>query len=101
MLSRVAAPSAPGHADILGRVLFSPDGQRLATASADGKVQVWDASPFDENADTRIQTLGGPEDGEFFGVAFSPDPKSPLLASASADGLIKLWNTQTGQEVRP
>jgi WD40 repeat protein len=88
-----------GHADLVGRVLFSQDGQRLASASADGTVQVWDASPFDENADPRIRTLGG-HDGEFFGVAFSPDPDSRLLASASADGSIKLWDVQTGEEVR-
>src|SRR5262249_17880955 len=37
-------------------------------------------------------------EGEFFGVAFSPD--SRLLASASTDGAIKLWDPQSGQEVR-
>jgi WD40 repeat protein/serine/threonine protein kinase len=87
------------HSGILGRVLFSPDGQRLASASADGTVRIWDASPFDDNGDPRIQTLGGPDDGEFFGVAFRPGLDSPLLASASADGLVKLWNIQTGQVV--
>jgi WD40 repeat protein len=89
--------SLPGHSDQVGRVLFSPDGQRLATASADGTVRVWDASPFDENGDPRIMTLGGPDDGEFFGVAFSPD--SRWLASASADKSIKLWDARTGRQI--
>jgi len=87
-----------GHDDIVGQVRFSPDGQRLATASADGTVRVWDASPF-QNTDPHIRTLGGPDDGEFFGIDFSPDPESPLLASASADGSIKLWNILTRQVV--
>jgi WD40 repeat protein len=93
--------SLRGHADIIGHVLFSPDGQRLASVSADGTVRVWDASPMGAGGDSLGRTLGGPDDGEFFGVAFNPHPKdSPLVASASADRSIKLWNSQTGEVVR-
>jgi WD40 repeat protein len=92
--------SLRGHGDIVGHVLFSPNGQRLASVSADGTVRVWDASPIGASGDSHVRTLGGPDDGEFFGVAFHPTPDSPLVASASADRRIKLWNSRTGEVVQ-
>jgi WD40 repeat protein len=34
-----------GHAAPVWHVVFSPDGQRLASASADGAIRIWDARP--------------------------------------------------------
>jgi len=34
-----------GHAGVVTRVAFTPDGQRLATASQDGTVKIWTCRP--------------------------------------------------------
>ena len=72
-------------------VAFSPDGKRLASASAIRTVTVWDAATGQE-----VLTLGG-HAGKFInGVAFSPDGSRLACASGPT---VKVWDAQTGQEV--
>ena len=69
---------------------FSPDGQRLASASGDETVKVWDAATGQETLTLKGHT------GAVKSVAFSPDGKR--LASASCDQTVKVWDAATGQE---
>ena len=62
---------------------FSPDGQILATASADATTKL-----FDVQSGAEIRTLNNGAGGEVMGVVFSPDANRLLIASA--DGTAKL-----------
>jgi WD40 repeat protein len=69
-----------GHKHFVTRVVFSPDGQRLASASNDRTVKVWEASSGKE-----LLTLRG-HTKEVTHVAFSPDGQSPLRTNDNRPG---------------
>ncbi|HEX8723679.1 MAG TPA: WD40 repeat domain-containing protein, partial [Pyrinomonadaceae bacterium] len=73
---------------------FTPDGRRLASASAerDNTVRLWDVRTGE-----LLHTLAGHDDW-VTSVAFAPD--GLRLASGSRDRKLIIWDARTGQKLR-
>jgi len=91
--------SLPGHTDRpneehthhIHRVVYSPDGKRLASAARDRTVKVWDCQTGFE-----LLTYKGHTDG-VLSLAFSPDGQR--LASGSWNGTVRVCDAATGDDL--
>src|SRR5262249_51206355 len=71
-------------------VAFRPDGRRLATTTADGRLRLWDVERG------RVEHEQKAHDAGDTWVAFSPTYKH--LATGGKDGLVRIWDGY-GKEV--
>jgi tetratricopeptide (TPR) repeat protein len=81
-----------GHTGVVYSVVFSPDGQLLASGSADQTIRLWKVGDG-----SLVRELKG-HTRPVQSVAFSPDGQ--LLASGSNDQTVRLWKVGDGRLVR-
>jgi WD40 repeat protein len=88
---RAFAGSAQGR--YVGRVVFAPDGTRLAGINNDGTVGLW-------NTTTGQPLITLRADKEYvMAVAFAPDGKR-LATTGIRETAIQVWDTTTGDKLR-
>lgn len=81
-----------GHSDYVSSVVWSPDGTRIASASGDHTVQVWDA-----RTGGHVLTYRG-HSSDVLAVSWSPD--GHYLASGGLDTTVQVWNATTGHLIQ-
>ena len=96
---RLIAQHGAAHASTITSMAFSGDGERLATADAEGIIKLW-SGVRKLNAKSSAQlTLKGHQ-GEIKAVGFSIDEKR--LVSSSADKTARVWDlANAGAAIQP
>jgi WD40 repeat protein len=85
-----------GHTELIGKLSFSPDGERLFSASHDTWVRIWD---LEGNLVHTFQPTGALDiPNEVLGIGVSPD--GMMLATIPFDGPVKLWDLKKYKLVR-
>jgi WD40 repeat protein len=80
-----------GHDKQVWDLAYSPDGKRIATASADGAIRLWEAA----GKEVLPRPIRGDPWG-VFSIAFSPDGKRV----AAGGRQVRAWDAATGAVVR-
>jgi WD40 repeat protein len=82
-----------GHQDRIRALSFSPDGNRLASASEDGTIKIWDTTTW--KLQSAIEDTDKPPP-PVLSVAYSPSGK--ILAAGKGNGTTKLYD-EAGKEL--
>ncbi len=80
-----------GHTELVYDAVWSPDGRRIASCSADTTVHVWDASDGSHLFTYRGHTA------DVYTVAWSPDGRR--IASCSKDKTVQVWDASDGSHL--
>ncbi|MEO0988090.1 MAG: TIR domain-containing protein, partial [Cyanobacteria bacterium J06639_14] len=78
-----------GHTGTVWQVVFGPDGQKLASASADGTIRVWHP---DGQELAVLECNGGP----LLDLDFTPDGEH--IAAVDAEGTLYFWSSDGQQQ---
>jgi WD40 repeat protein len=77
----------PGHNIGISGIAFSRDGERLATASFDRTIQLWDYTNLN-----KLPLVFDDHDSKIWSITFTPDNK--YLLAGTENGNIKVWPTE-------
>ncbi len=81
-----------GHRAEVTRAVYSPDGRRLASASADGTIRLWEVATAKP-----LLILRGHEATD---LAFTPDGKFLVSGGDNENEQLCVWDTESGEKVQ-